>query len=212
MSEVEVYDRFGKKRDWFWVRQTYGNVLMLDAGRGPKFRLVRVDETEGPAALQVRVIHTDHSPVVGQPVANHWPDPHLPDLRDGNIKTLWAPRAVHQETDANGMTGFGLGNGSYIKDLNAGGPHMIWILSPTYPSDGIKGIGMLGGTNHRGLLHLTFVLDETGEGEPEPEPGDEGIDVDILNMLDMIYSETHDLKVTVERLARHLGAGAHVGG
>ena len=73
--------------------------------------------------------------------------------------TLWETRAIHQFTDSNGYTGFGLGTGSYIKDVAEGGPHTIWVLSPSLSSDGLTGVGMLGGTNHRGPLSLVFQID-----------------------------------------------------
>lgn len=159
----DVFDKDGARRDWDWLRSNYGNVQFLDAGAGAKFRLARVDVTEGPATLKARVLGADGTPHASQPVANHWPDPTLPDLRNAGLKTLWQDRAVWQNTEPNGFTGFGLGPGSYIRDLGAGGPHTVWVLSPSLPSDGISGLGMLGGTNHEGPLFLTFQI---ADGEP----------------------------------------------
>lgn len=122
-----------------WLRSKYGNVRFLDAGAGRKFRLVRVDETTGPATIMVRVLAADGSNQNGQPVANHWPDDSLPDLRGGGLRTLWQPRAITQST-AGGHTGFGLGTGSYIRNPAEGGPHTIWVLSPTLKSDGLAGV------------------------------------------------------------------------
>lgn len=160
----QVFDATGVQRDWTWLRERYGNVQFLDAGAGQKFRLARVDETEGPAVIKVRVVNSDGVPQANQPVANHWPDPNLSDLRDQGLQTLWRDRAVFQYTEMSGFTGFGLGTGSYIHDLQEGGPHVVWVLSPSLPSDGMSGIGMLGGTNHKGPLYLTF---QTGE-DPAP--------------------------------------------
>lgn len=161
-----VLDRNGFAKDWEWLRNIYGNVQYLDAGTGSKFRLARVQEVTGNALLKVLVLNEDGRSHAGQPVANHWPDDSLPYLGDGGLKTLYHDRAVHQETDGNGFTGFGLGVGSYIGDLEVGGPHTLWVLSPTLPSDGISGLGMLGGTNHDGMLSLTFQI--VGGDEPEP--------------------------------------------
>jgi len=154
-----VYDRHGVERDWTWLRGLYGYVRYLDAGAGRKFRLVRVDETTGPATIMVRVLAADGSNQNGQPVANHWPDDSLPDLRGGGLRTLWQPRAIAQSTEG-GHTGFGLGAGSYIGNLIEGGPHTLWVLSPTLPSDGLAGVGMLGGTNHEGPLSMVFQVGE----------------------------------------------------
>ena len=156
----QVFDQTGTQRDWDWLQDRYGNVQFLNAGPGEKFRLVRVDETEGPAVIKVRVINGDGVPQVNQPVANHWPDPELEDLRHQNLQTLWRDRAVYQHTELSGFTGFGLGTGSYIHNLQEGGPHVVWVLSPSLPSDGMSGIGMLGGTNHMGPLFLTFQIGE----------------------------------------------------
>jgi len=156
----QVFDLSGEQRDWDWLQERYGNVQFLNAGPGEKFRLVRVDETEGPATLKVRVINSDGVPQVNQPVANHWPDPELEDLRHRGLKTLWRDRAVYQHIELSGFTGFGLGTGSYIHNLQEGGPHVVWVLSPSLPSDGMSGIGMLGGTIHKGPLFLTFQVGE----------------------------------------------------
>jgi hypothetical protein len=155
-----------------WLREKYGNVQLLDAGPGEKFRLMRIDETEGPAVIKVRVLDWEATPWRGQPVANHWPDPGLPDLRNAGLKTLWRDRAENQNTDDAGFTGFGIGIGSYIRDLQEGGPHVVWVLSPSLPSDGLSGVGMLGGTNHAGPLFLTFQI---GEDLPEFEALDEAL-------------------------------------
>jgi hypothetical protein len=154
----DVFDKDGARRDWDWLRSRFGNVQFLDAGAGAKFRLARVDVTEGPATLKARVLDASGAPHGGQPVANNWPDNTLPDLRNAGLMTLWKDRAVYQQTEPSGFTGFGMGPGSYIRDLAEGGPHTVWVLSPSLPSDGIGGVGMLGGTNHEGPLFLTFQI------------------------------------------------------
>ena len=166
----QIFDKDGLLRDWGWLRLKYGNVQFLDAGIGAKFKLVRIDETEGPAVLKVRVMDRQGAPQGSQPVANHWPDATLPSLASSGLKTLWRDRGIYQNTDSAGFTGFGLGNGSYIANLTEGGPHVVWVLSPSLISDGVSGLGMLGGTNHAGPLYLTFQIVDSGEPEPEPEP------------------------------------------
>ncbi len=199
---VEVYDKNGVRRDWEWLLAEHGSIVHLKAGPAPKFALARIDETEGPAVLTVRVVDEDGNPIVDQQVINHWPDPTLPDLTGGGLRTLWYPRGIVQRTDRDGFTGFGLGGGSFVKDPQAGGPHTVWVGSPTYPSDGISGIGMKMGTNHRGPLHLTFVLvresqEQPPSGEEPPAPAD----------LDAVVNELQAIRAAVERLAAHLGAG-----
>jgi hypothetical protein len=211
----EIYDKDGIRRDEAWLRQKYGNVQFLDAGAGPKFRLARVDETEGPAVLKVRLLDRQGQPHSSQPVANHWPDSSLPYLGNSGLKTLWRDRAIYQNTDSAGFTGFGLGTGSYIGNLQEGGPHTVWVLSPSLASDGISGLGMLGGTNHAGPLFITFQIGEdtspptpppappptpppTPPPAPPPEPGTVSNEA-LMTKLEQVHT---DLK----RLMAHLGA------
>jgi hypothetical protein len=199
----DVYDRNGTKRDYDWLRATYGNVQFLDAGAVAKFKLLRVDETEGPAVIKVRVMNEQGKPHVGQPVANAWPDPSLPDLRNKGLKSVWREHAMWQNTDSDGFTGFGIGTGSYIKDLAVGGPHTIWVLSPSLPSDGISGIGMLGGTEHRGPLFLTFgIVGESGDGGGE---GDGGGTIP-PESLAQLNAKLDALQADLRKLMQHLGA------
>lgn len=189
-----IYDVNGRERHMEWLCNKYGNVRFLDGGEGRKFALVRVDETEGTALIKVGVLDEEGLPQVDQPVANHWPDENLPDLRGGGLETLWHDHACVQRTDANGITGYGLGGGSFISDLGVGGPHTIWVISPSLPSDGLAGVGMLGNTNHMGPLFLTFqIVDETPQ--PPPEPSMEAV----LEKLEGIHADLH-------QLMRHLGA------
>lgn len=174
----DIFDAGGVQRDWAWLTGRYGNVRLLDAGDAPKFGLVRIDCTEAPATVTVRVLNADGTPKAGQPVALSWPslsapDQELPDLTGGGLKTLWSNRGSYQYTEASGYTGFGIGTGFYISNLATGGPGAAWVLSPTLPSDGLSGIGMLGGTNHEGPLSLVFQVVEPGSGGGE-EPGGGG--------------------------------------
>lgn len=206
----EIYDKNGVRRDEAWLRQKYGNVQFLDAGAGPKFRLARVDETEGPAVLKVRLLNQQGLPHSSQPVANHWPDNSLPYLGDSGLQSLWRDRAIYQNTDGAGFTGFGLGTGSYIANLQEGGPHTVWVLSPNLASDGISGLGMLGGTNHAGPLFITFQIGEDAPpptpppptppppAPPPPEPGSVSNEA-LMAKLEQIHA---DLK----HLMAHLGA------
>jgi len=199
----EIYDVNGTQRDMTWLRETYGNVQFLDAEEGPKFALTRVDETTGTALIKVRVLDLTGLPVQGQPVANHWPDPSLPDLRGSGSQTLWHDRAHVQNTDSNGLTGFGLGRGSYIGDLSEGGPHTLWVLSPTVYSDGLSGVGMLGGTNHNGPLSLTFQIQDQVTPPPPPPPGSDPV----MEKLDEVMERLELIQGDLRQLKRHFGAG-----
>ncbi|MCK4302640.1 MAG: hypothetical protein KAY24_00165 [Candidatus Eisenbacteria sp.] len=206
-----IYDWHGEERDMAWLQSKYGSVTYLDAGDTTKFALVRVDETTGPAVLKVRVIDENGHPHFAQPIANHWPDNSLP-LVSPMTKTLWECRACLKDTDGEGFAGFGLGSGSFIRDLEAGGPHTVWVLSPSLPSDGMSGIGMLGGTNHSGPLFLTFQIvpwvSPDPEPEPEPEPPSEVVALlrAILEELRFHQSGLRSIDQGIDRLVNHLGA------
>jgi len=160
---MRIYDVQGNEQSMDWLRARYGNVRVLEAPGRVRFALVAVHETVGPALIKAQVFGVEGFPQVDQPVANHWPDEGLPSLEGGGLKTKWHNRACVQQTNSNGYTGFGIGTGSYINDLDVGGPHTVWVLSPSYPSDGLAGMGMLGGTNHAGPLFVIFqVVDGSG--------------------------------------------------
>jgi len=169
--QPEVRDRHGAVRTLDWAWQEYG-VLWWPAPQsdGSKFALTNIRETDGPAIITVVVVDENGSPQRHQPIANHWPDETLQDLTRGGLKTLWHHRALVQETDNRGVTDFPFGGGSVIKDTDGGhigGPHTLWVLSPSLPSDGLARVGWLGGTNHRGLLELVFRIVRE---EPQPPP------------------------------------------
>jgi len=184
---MDVFDRFGRKQSEEWLHSTYGTrVVRADVVGEEKFSLARVDETEGPATIMVRVLDDSGSPHIGQPVANHWnvedDDDTLAEVKAKvknarmdwltGLKTMPYDYALVQRTEISGYTGFGLGTGSYTHDVSKGGPHSVWVLSPSIESDVVTGIGMEGMTNHRGPLSLVFqiVQDVTGWALPENEP------------------------------------------
>lgn len=158
-----VYDIGGVERDMDWLREKYGNVQYLDAGDVTKFKLVEIRETTGRAVFRVLVVHEQGGPQYAQPVINHYPDPALPSLLGGGLKTLYHDRGLVLRTGADGLCDFGFGKGSMIKDLAVGGPHTFWIGSPTLPSDGLSGMGWLGGTDHEGPNFLVFHIAEAEE-------------------------------------------------
>lgn len=171
---VKIFDAKGAERDMTWLRATYGNV-QIESGTGTRFKLVEMRETDGPSVLMVCLLNEQGLPHAGQPVGHWWPNPSAAatiDLSGGGMKTLPYARAAVERTDSTGWTGFGLGGGSYY-DPAGQGPDVIWVLSPSVASDVVRGLGWLPGTNHRGMMRLTFRLvdDVSGVPEPEPEPG-----------------------------------------
>lgn len=203
----DIFDKSGVQRDLAWLRQKYGNVQFHSAGNGKKFRLARIDETEGPAVLQVRVLDEHGTPHTNQPVANHWPDNNLPDLRNQGHQSLWRERAIHQRTGNDGFTGFGLGNGSYIRNLAEGGAHTVWVLSPSLPSDGLSGIGMLGGTNHMGPLFLTFQIgkDEAASSAPADASTVSPSTPMVVSEGQVLHAKLDAIQADLRKLLQHFG-------
>lgn len=188
---VEVFDHNGQSRDLAWLEQTYG-ARFLDGGSGAKFKLVRIDVTDGPAVFFVQVFDKNGTNKVNQPVANSWPgvehDEKGVDLQGGS-RSVWQRFGIIQRTSVVGDTGFGFGGGSVIREQ--GGPHTLWVVSPSLPSDGLARVGWLGGTNHRGPCRLTFREVEEGA----PPQGDD----DVMGKLEAIHAD-------LRRLMQHLGA------
>lgn len=155
---MDIIDRHGTRRDLTWLQQKYGpSVRFLDAGPGQKFRLVRLEETIGHPEIKIRVLD-EHGRPSQNFVALHWinAQPPLPSLEGGGLKTLWHNTGNVQRTDTNGYTSFGFGGGgAYGRD---GGPYTLWIASPSFPSDGMSGIGWLGGTTYEGPLSYVFQI------------------------------------------------------
>ena len=156
---MKIYDKSGTERDQAWLQQEFGAVK-VDEGDGD-WHVAELRESEGPAATVVTVLDADGKPVQGALVARWWPDPELPGLP--SELASWRPNGVYSETEANGVIGFGMGDGDYYWPPN-GGASEVWI---DYDGDRVAGLGMVGGTNHR---HLDVVFQDLPDPPPEPEP------------------------------------------
>ena len=162
-SYCKVRDVNGTLRTaaWLWEKYGSGVGLFLQAAAPRAFRLIEVRESQGPTVMAVTVRNAQGGPWSGF-VADSWPDPTLRST-EGAV-SRWEDKALAEMTDVRGVREFGFGPGSVIK--GDAGPHTLWVLSPSTASDGIKGIGWLGGTNHHGPLQFVFQL--MGEVEPPP--------------------------------------------
>jgi hypothetical protein len=171
---VKVYDKNGVERDFAWAQRQYPGLTLLEAPDNvARFKLVAIYCTEAAATVKVEVRNDLGTAHIGQPVAFSWPSlhepaPYLSSLLSGGLKRLWTERAVTQTTEGNGLTGFGISPDFYYKPGWA--PGTVWVLSPSVDSDGLSGIGMLGGTVHEGPLHLVFQLTEAATQPAEPPP------------------------------------------
>ena len=112
---------------------------------GQVYRLVAIREVSGPASITVKA-----DP--GLQIAFSWAGA----PQQTTTQFDWTDRFEVGTTNAAGETGFGMGHGSYIRDLSAGGPHGVWVRAGV-PSDALFGLGMLGGTPHD-HVEPTFAL------------------------------------------------------
>lgn len=203
MTTPLVFDAAGTQRSWAWLQAKY-KCGMTDAPAGSAFRLVRVDETIGPAVFIVNVRDPDGLPQIVQPVAQWWPgaeaDERSKSLVGVGLQSVYHPRAIVEGTNDNGDIGFPYGAGGVIHES---GPYEFWVLSPSFPSDAVTGLGWLGGTDHACPGRLTFqIVDEIDVPDPDPVPDPEPGVTDLAGVVAAIGG----LTAQVKRLAEHLGA------
>lgn len=200
--DVKIYDAEGNLQTQEWMKERYGEVLFLDGGAYPKYALTAVRETKGPAVV-VASVRGENGDPIRAPVAFHWPnmDPETArNLTGGGLKTLYYPVGVFQYTEGSeSSTGFGLGTGSYYWLPNHG-CHTLWVLSSAYTSDGLDQFGMLGQTEHWGILRAEFTLMTSGTiPDPDPDPDPDPNSDEIVTLLQSIDS-------SLKTLVSHLGA------
>lgn len=196
----QVFDVNGVQRDWAWLQGKY-KCGMTSAPAGTAFRLVRVDETIGPAVFIVNVRGAEGAAQGGQPIAQWWPgaesDERSTSLVGVGLKSVYHPRAIVEYTNSNGDIGFPYGAGGVIHES---GPYEFWVLSPSLPSDAVAGLGWLGGTDHACPGRLTFQIVDGAPEPPEPPPTtDDPWKRDVLEALVSI-------SIRLDDLATHLGA------
>jgi hypothetical protein len=173
---VAAYDKVGTATTVEALRAKYGFTVRPAAEVAPGaevFRVAVLREKTGPATLVVRTMAGGVADA-GRKVAFSWPDaPAQP-----NTGHDWVNRYVTGATNENGDVGFGLGPGAYIQDIAQGGPHGVWVWSPSTASDAVFGLGMLGGTVHDHVdVEFALVKEVAVEPEvPEPPSGDPDLD------------------------------------
>lgn len=203
---MEVYDATGTQRDWAWLKAKY-KCDMVAAPAGAAFRLVRIDETIGPATFIVDVRNANGGPQGGQPVAQWWngveADEKKVSLAGSGVKSAYHEWVLIERTAASGDVGFAYGPGGVIHET--GGPYSFWVLSPSLPSDALTLAGWLGGTDHACPGRLTFQIAEAGtepEPQPEPEPGS------YTALLERIAAANERIAAAFEELNRRIWGAA----
>jgi hypothetical protein len=175
VQHPRIFDQQGQEQDWDWLVAHFGAVDLkrAEATQGYAYRIVKLQDAEGPAIQVVNVRSQDGHPIEGVRVVRYWPDaPSLPVWAPPT--SMWRSQGVYGETNANGDIGYGMGHSEYYDPPNAGAS-AVWVAGPSGPSDLISGLGMLANTNHR-HLDIHFQLQPVGApsveatGRPAAEP------------------------------------------
>jgi hypothetical protein len=176
MEMPRVFDQGGQEQDWDWLVANFGavNLERVEPAEGVTqvYRIVKLQDAEGPAVQIVNVVDGDGNAMAGIRVVRYWPDaPLLPDWPSPISR--WRKRGVFGATNVEGDIGYGMGRGDYYFPPS-GGASAVWVADPKGPSDFISGLGMLGATRHR-HLDVFYQLQDLGEPpvEPPEEPPDE---------------------------------------
>jgi hypothetical protein len=140
-----ILDKDGVAKDWDWLVATFGAVEIVRAAPGPAYRVCTLQEEHVQVTIKVRAAESE-TPLSGITVIRYWPDaPFLPpEMVD------WHDRGVHVPTNEAGLVEFAMGMGDKYFPPSAGASD-IWVSDSAYPSDLMKGLGMLDGTDH---IHL----------------------------------------------------------
>jgi hypothetical protein len=173
VEEIRIYDEEGEEKDWDWLAATFGKVRVqgaeLSEGVSAAYRIVKLQERTGPAVQVVNVADRHGEPLAGVTVVRHWPDaPGLPGWPAP--ASVWLSRGVFGKTNENGDIGFGMGQGDFYF-LPTEGASSVWVADESGPSDLIRGLGMIGGSNHRHLdVSFRLVGPQPLPEEPPQEP------------------------------------------
>jgi hypothetical protein len=187
---MRILDEYGRERDWAWLEQTFGPVVIHPAAPGLGWRLVEmradrdlvlaenesVTATIGPLAaptIMAKALAADGRPVAELWLAWYWPDApeNAGSMPPNGLPAGMRPGRADRPgvTNFNGDVGFAMGPGAYYFPP-AIGPHAVWCWGMN--SDVVFGLGMLGATNHD-HLNLVFqqCLVDPVVPPPEPVPG-----------------------------------------
>lgn len=168
-----LYDRTGQVRDPAWLLATFGIVgwerAEAHADADFIYRLTELRESCGPAVIIVNVKDENGAPLAGRAVVRYWPSaPALPYYDPPASR--WTDLGVVGWTSGAGDVGFGLGAGDYYFPETGSGVTQIYIADYDGPSDLVKNLGMLGGTEHCTLFPVYHRIPAEVD-PPTPTPG-----------------------------------------
>ncbi len=171
-----IYDQYGTAQTVAWMHGRYGPNLTWEC-EDPHpdadyvFRLTELRESCGPAIFIINVKDKDGAPLGSKAVIRYWPGaPALPyyDPPASRHTDL----GIYGFTSANGDVGFGVGGGDAYFPETGSGVTELYIADYDGPSDWLKGIGWLAGTEHCTMFSVFTRLPKDDIVPPTPVPTD----------------------------------------
>lgn len=161
--EIKAYTWDGRPTTVGQLQARYAfEIKRADVAVGKEvFRLTAVREKRGDSSQIARVVDGQSGkPSPGRYVAWHWPDA---PAQGQPLQWDWDKHyEIAGPTNANGEVGPGMGMGAY-HPVGVPGPHAMWVLSPSTPSDAVFGLGMITQTDHDHVdLEFTLVVQGSG--------------------------------------------------
>ena len=201
--EIKVFDANGAERDWQWVLDEFGPLdlrladpVTMPDGSQQVIRLVEVREQFGPTSCNVHLFDINGQPIEGAGAAWWYSTaPALPSVSPPT--SLWEPRGDIGFTNVEGVVGFAMSADGYYDPAHQIGPYGAWFLTAEHPSDGLFGLGMIAGTDHR-HLNLWFQIVQVDDPEPPEPPEEPGED------LGAVVAELAGIKFALEELVAWL--------
>lgn len=200
---VTILDQQGQSRDEAWLRSRHGNLMLWSTGDQAGWRLVKVQEQEGPVACCVAFLNEDGTPYTPAG-ANFWYS--TAPVTACTAHSLPAGLTQQGDTGAannDGIVGFALSGDSWYLPPGERGPYAVWpCVGSDNDIDVLWGLGMPRNpdgsyTDHR---HLNLWYRWTEE-EPEPEPGE------VIERLERIETTVDEIEAQLQDFRLAAAAG-----
>ena len=170
-----IFDMYGTPQDVAWLRAKYGDALTWSCtDPHPEaeyvFRLTELRESCGPAVFIVNVENDAGAPLQSKAVIRYWPGaPALPQYDPPASR--YTDVGIVGWTSASGDVGFGVGHGDAYFPETSQGATQFYIADYDGPSDWLKGIGWLDGTEHCTMFSVWARIPADTIVPPTPTPG-----------------------------------------
>lgn len=187
---MRIFDRHSELRDWAWLEEQYGPLVLQPASPGPGWRLAEI--WEGVSNVLVQVQGQDGSGLQNIEVAWYWPNAPenaLAGPKDGVPEGMIAGRCQGPaRTDAEGEVWFPMGSGARYAPPERG-PHAVWVYGSGTNSDVLWGLGLLASED---TLWPVF---RWREDEEQPGPREQ-----IREFLDVIHAAADAIETLLDEM------------